>query len=199
MDRNSGILSVRCSARNVLYEHHDSSARGGLGSNVLFCAYGYFDHLYPVFILHSILFPVNTLRLFQFLVRDVRDAHRGDLPIQSLLPYMTAQNLAAGQTLVRKGEKADRLYFLVDGTLEISELGKTLEPGAVLGEIGVFARDQERTATIVCRTDCRLFALSESKAKQLFFQDASFGFAVMQLIINRLLENNRRLEEARAA
>jgi ubiquinone/menaquinone biosynthesis C-methylase UbiE len=44
-----------------------------------------------------------------------------------------------------------------------------------------------------------LYALSESKAKQLFFQDASFGFAVMQLIINRLLENNRQLQEARAA
>ena len=112
---------------------------------------------------------------------------------------MTEQNLAAGQTLIRKGEKADRLFFLVDGTLEISELGKTIEPGAVLGEIGVFARDQERTATIVCRTDCRLYALSESKAKQLFFQNASFGFAVMQLIINRLLENNRQLQEARAA
>ena len=171
-----------------------------LGSNVLFCTYGYFDHLYPVLILHAILFPVNLLRLFQFyrLVRDVRDAHREDLPIQSLLPYMTERNLAAGDTLIRKGEKADRLYFLVKGTLEIPELGKTIEPGAVLGEIGVFARDQERTATVVCRTDCQLYALSESKAKQLFFQDASFGFAVMQLIINRLLENNKQLQEARA-
>jgi len=172
-----------------------------LGSNILFCAYGYFDHLYPVLALHAILFPVNMLRLIQFyrLVRDVRDAHREDLPIQSLLPYMTVQNLAAGQTLIQKGEKADRLYFLVDGSLEIPELGKTLEPGAVLGEIGVFARDQARTATVVCRTDCRLFALSESKAKQLFFQNVSFGFAVMQLIINRLLENNRRLQESHAA
>ncbi len=172
-----------------------------LGSNVLFCAYGYFDHLYPVLILHTILFPVNLLRLFQFyrLVRDVRDAHREDLPIQSLLPYMTERHLAAGETLIRKGDKADRLYFLVDGILEIPEIGKTLEPGAVLGEIGVFARNQERTATIVCRTDCRLYALSESKAKQLFFQDASFGFSVMQLIINRLLENNRQLQEAGAA
>jgi CRP/FNR family cyclic AMP-dependent transcriptional regulator len=172
-----------------------------LGSNILFCAYGYFDHLYPVLVLHAILFPVNTLRLVQFyrLVRDVQDAHREDLPIQSLLPYMTVQNLAAGETLIRKGEKADRLYFLVDGTLEIPELGKTLEPGAVLGEIRVFARDQERTATVVGRTDCRLYALSESKAKQLFFQDKSFGFAIMQLIINRLLENNRRLQESRAA
>lgn len=171
-----------------------------LGSNVLFCAYGYFDHLYPVLVLHAILFPVNLLRLVQFyrLVQDVRDAHREDLPIQSLLPYMTERNLSAGETLIRKGDKADQLYFLVNGTLEIPEFGKTLEPGMVLGEIGVFARNQERTATIICRTDCRLYALSESKAKQLFFQDSSFGFAVMQLIINRLLENNKRLQESQS-
>jgi CRP-like cAMP-binding protein len=172
-----------------------------LVSNVLFCAYGYFDHLYPVLILHAVLFPVNVLRLVQFqrLVRDVRDAHREDLPIQSLLPYMVQQSLAAGETLIRKGDKADRLYFLVEGTLEIVEFGKMLEAGAVLGEIGVFARDQARTATVVARSDCRLYALSESKAKQLFFQDKSFGFAVMQLIINRLLENNRQLQERAAA
>jgi len=31
------------------------------------------------------------------------------------------------------------------------------------------------------------------KAKQLYFQDRSFGFAVLQLIISRLVENNERL------
>ena len=66
----------------------------------------------------------------------------------------------------------------------------------MLGEIGVFAQHQERTATVVCRTNCRVYELSESKAKQLYFQDKSFGFAVLQLIINRLLENNRRLQGA---
>jgi CRP/FNR family transcriptional regulator, cyclic AMP receptor protein len=167
-------------------------------SNVLFCSYGYFDHLYPVVVLHAILFPVNLLRLVQFqrLVRDVRNAHREDLSIQSLLPYMTTRKLAAGEILIHKGEKADRLYYLADGELEITDFGKTLEPGAMLGEIGVFAQHQERTATVVCRTDCRVYELSESKAKQLYFQDRSFGFAVLQLIINRLLENNRRLQEA---
>jgi CRP/FNR family transcriptional regulator, cyclic AMP receptor protein len=171
-----------------------------LVSNVLFCSYGYFDHLYPVVVLHAILFPVNLLRLVQFqrLVRDVRNAHREDLSIQSLLPYMTTRNLTAGEILIHKGEKADRLYYLVDGELEITDFGKTLEPGAMLGEIGVFAQHQERTATVVCRTDCRVYELSESKAKQLYFQDRSFGFAVLQLIINRLLENNRRLQEASA-
>lgn len=60
-----------------------------LGSNVLFILYGYFDHLYPVLILHTILFPINLFRLMQFqrLIREVREAQGGDLPIQSLLPY----------------------------------------------------------------------------------------------------------------
>jgi CRP-like cAMP-binding protein len=172
-----------------------------LVSNVLFCSYGYFDHLYPVLALHAVLFPVNLLRLVQFqrLVRDVRNAHREDLSIQSLLPYMTTRNLAAGEILIHKGEKADRLYYLIEGELEITDFGKTLLPGAMLGEIGVFAQQQERTATVVCRTGCRVYELSESKAKQLYFQDRSFGFAVLQLIINRLLENNRRLQEATVA
>ena len=163
-----------------------------LASNVLFCSYGYLDHLYPVLVLHAALIPVNLWRLTQFrrLIRDVKNAHREDLSIRSLLPHMKLRNFRAGETLVRKGEKADRLYYLADGELEISDIGKVLEPGAVVGEIGVFSRRQERTATIVCRTDCRVYELSEWRAKELYFQDRSFGFAVLQLIIDRLLENN---------
>ncbi len=122
-----------------------------LGSNVLFAAYGYFEHLYPVLILHAALLPVNFLRLVQFqrLVNDVRDAHREDLPVDSLLPCMTKRDLAAGETLVQKGEKADRLYYLSEWELELTDFAKTLQRGAIFGEIGVFARNQERTATIV--------------------------------------------------
>jgi hypothetical protein len=171
-----------------------------LGSNVLFMAYGYVDHLYPVFILHAILLPVNALRLIQFqrLVRDIRNAHREDLSIQSLLPYMKRRKFAAGETVVRKGDKADRLYYLLDGELEIAEFNKILKPGAMIGEIGVFAPKQTRTATIKCRTDCNVFELTEHKAKELYFQDRSFGFAVLQLIIARLVENNERLMQGKA-
>ncbi len=166
-----------------------------LASNVLFMAYGYVDHLYPVLILHALLFPVNAVRLVQFqrLVRDMREARSEDLSIQSLLPYMTRRKLVAGETLVRKGDRADRLYYLVNGELEVAEISKVLKSGAVVGEIGVFAPNQKRTATIVCRTECTFFELTESKAKQLYFQDRAFGFAVLQLIISRLIENNERL------
>jgi len=171
-----------------------------LGSNVLFMAYGYVDHLYPVLILHAILFPVNAVRLVQFqrLVRDIRNAHREDLSIQSLLPYMKRRDFAAGETLVRKGDKADRLYYLLDGELEVVEFNKILKPGAMIGEIGVFAPKQTRTATITCRTAGNVFELTERKAKELYFQDRSFGFAVLQLIIARLVENNEALTRSAA-
>jgi CRP-like cAMP-binding protein len=123
----------------------------------------------------------------------MRKAPSEDLSIQTLLPYMTRQKFAAGKALVRKGERADRLYYLVDGELEITDFKKVLHSGSLVGEIGVFAPNYQRTTTIVCRTDCNVLALTESKAKQLYFQDRSFGFAVLQLIISRLIENNQRL------
>jgi CRP/FNR family cyclic AMP-dependent transcriptional regulator len=171
-----------------------------LASNVLFIAYGYADHLYPVLMLHTLLFPINAFRLIQFyrLVQQMREIPGEDLSIQTLLPYMTRRTFVAGETLVRKGERADCLYYLVDGELEVTDFKKTLAPGAMVGEIGVFAPNQARTATIICRTDCSVLELTESTARQLYFQDRSFGFAVLQLIISRLVENNEHLLQQRS-
>lgn len=55
-----------------------------LVSNVLFVAYGFVDHLYPVFMLHAILFPVNALRVVQLqriVQSPVRNALDGRAPI----------------------------------------------------------------------------------------------------------------------
>ena len=172
-----------------------------LVSNVLFMGYGYLDHLIPVFVLHATLLPVNALRLHQ-LQRLLGEMNRssGKTPfIDSLLPHMTRRVLAAGETLIRKGDKADALYYLAQGELEIVDYDKLLKPGALVGEIGVFGPEMQRTATVICRSECILFELTEAKAKQLYFEDRSFGFAMLQLIIARLTENNERLAQTKTA
>jgi CRP/FNR family transcriptional regulator, cyclic AMP receptor protein len=163
----------------------------GLASNVLFASYGLLLHVYPVLILHALLFPINLVRLLQLqkLVREVRSAGKQDLAVEKLLPFMTEKRVAAGETLAAKGSRASSLYLLVEGHAEIVEIGKRIEPGAIVGEIGVYSPDQKRSATIVCRTDCRFYELTETQAKLLYFQDPAFGFAVLQLIISRLLAN----------
>jgi CRP/FNR family transcriptional regulator, cyclic AMP receptor protein len=158
-------------------------------SNILFSLFGLWAHIYPVMILHLILFPVNIVRLLQ-IRHVVRGISQGaDLSIESILPFMVHKRCRAGETLMRKGERADKLFYLVDGQIEVLEIGKTLSSGTVIGEIGVFARHQQRIATAVCLTDCELYELSESKAKELYYQNPSFGYAVLQIIIARLVEN----------
>jgi CRP/FNR family transcriptional regulator, cyclic AMP receptor protein len=158
-------------------------------SNILFASFGFGAHIYPVMMLHLILFPVNALRLIQ-VRRVVRGTlQRTDLSMESILPIMTHRRFRAGETLIRKGEPADRLFYLDRGEANVVEIGKTVSSGSVLGEIGIFARDQRRMATVVCVTDCEIYELSESKTKELYYQDPSFGYAVFQIVITRLLEN----------
>jgi CRP-like cAMP-binding protein len=162
-----------------------------IGSNALFASFGAVAHIYPVLVLHVVLLPVNVVRLTQALrvLKDGRAAGPTEILVESLLPSMSRRLVKAGQVLITKGEKADRLYYLANGKVKIPELGKVIQPGVVLGEIGIFARDQERTATVVCMDDCEVYEMSESRAKHLFFQDKSFGLAVLQLIIGRLTED----------
>jgi CRP/FNR family transcriptional regulator, cyclic AMP receptor protein len=160
-------------------------------SNVLFASYGAFAHIYPVLILHTILLPVNSVRLYQILnlIKRVRAAELSEMSVETLLPLMSKRKLKAGDVLIRKGEKADSMYYLANGAMKIVEVGKTIGPGAVLGEIGIFARDQKRTATVECMSECEVYEISETRTKQLYFQNPAFGFAVMKVVIGRLLEN----------
>jgi len=160
-------------------------------SNVLFASFGAVAHIYPVLVLHLILFPVNVARLWQIfrLIKNVRAARLSELSIESLLPFMSRGFVKAGQTLIKKDDKADRMYYLARGRMKILDFDKIIEPGTVLGEMGIFARDQKRMATVVCLDDCEVYELSESKAMQLYVQDRSFGLAILRLIIARLMED----------
>jgi hypothetical protein len=160
-----------------------------ISSNVLFATYGLLAHIYPVLVLHVILFPVNVARLLQILslMKGIKSAHSSELSVEALLPFMSRRFFRAGETLLKKGDRADHMYYLAAGSMKIVEFGKTIEAGGLFGEIGIFAREQKRTATIVCISDCEVYEISGSKAKQLYFQNPSFGFAIFQLVIDRLL------------
>jgi CRP-like cAMP-binding protein len=77
------------------------------------------------------------------------------------------------------------MFYLMRGSLEIQEIGKVVGSGTLVGEIGVFARNRKRMATVVCKTDCEVYQLSDIKAKELFPEP---------LIWLRCPSNHHRLE-----
>lgn len=168
----------------------------GISSNVAFLIYAWLAGLVPVFVLHAMLLPLNIWRLTQIrvLLQRVREAAPGDFQVESLLPFMTRRRAKAGEVLFRRGDAGGEMFYLVGGDLRLAELGKTLGPGAVLGEISLFAPRGERTATAVCASDVELLAITSDEVMRLYFQNPRFGFHVVRLITARLVENVRVLE-----
>jgi CRP-like cAMP-binding protein/biotin carboxyl carrier protein len=173
----------------------------GITSNVTFLLYSWFADVVPLFVLHSALLPLNIWRLMQIraLLREVRKVAVGDLPLESLLPFMSPRRAEAGEVLFRRGDPAREMFHLLSGAVRLEELGKTLGPGAMLGEISMFAPRRERTGTAVCDTDVELLSITADKVMQLYYQNPRFGFHVVRLITGRLIENLRRIEPVPAS
>jgi CRP/FNR family transcriptional regulator, cyclic AMP receptor protein len=170
-------------------------------SNVAFIVYGFGEHLYPVLILHGLLLPLNWFRLMQMLalIRKVRQASNAGLSMEWLLPLMRRRHCAKGDVLFRKGDPAKELYVVLSGSLRLIDVSATVGTGSVLGEIGIFAPMNNRMDTAICETDVELGVISHDKVLELYHQNRKFGLYLIELVVQRLLENYETVRGLRQA
>jgi CRP/FNR family cyclic AMP-dependent transcriptional regulator len=170
-------------------------------SNVAFIVYGFYDHLYPVLILHAVLLPLNTWRTVQLLrlIKRVEAASKGDLSTDWLKPFMKEAELKAGEILFRKGDHADRLFMITSGDVHLEQIDYTLHTGDLFGEVGLFSADHQRTQTARARTAVHLLWISESELAQICYQNPGIAFYFLRLTTNRLLANASHIPIAQAA
>ncbi|MGF7162663.1 CRP-like cAMP-binding protein [Rhodoligotrophos appendicifer] len=167
-----------------------------IASNMAFLSYGYFGGMEPIFLLHAALLPLNSWRLFQTwqLLAAIRGAATTDLNFDWLLPYMTKCEFKAGEPLFRKGDPANKMFTIVEGTARHVELGIDLVPGSLVGEIGIFSPHKTRTGTIVAQTDLKAMAIAEFRVRELYHDNREAGFYLISLITKRLVANMEALE-----
>lgn len=168
-----------------------------VGSNVGFIIYGLLQPVPLMVLLHSVLLPVNLVRVAQMvrLTRRVSASATDSEQLEVWLrPYMRPRNLRKGQMIFRHGDEADRMYYLVEGRIELTEIGRTLEAGQMFGEVAFFAPDHRRTSSARCITPCTVLSIDEDTFKQLYFQNPDFGLEIVRLIAGRLSADVRRLQ-----
>ena len=166
-----------------------------IGSNFGFVAYGALHPSIPMLLLHATLVPINLYRLAEMvrLTRRVRAvAGSGDQLGIWLRPYMRTSRLADGTVLFKQGDLGDRMYLLVEGRIELVEIGGSVEPGVIFGEIAMFAPDRRRRLTARCAGKCTVLSIDESTVKQFFFQNPAFGFTLVALLSARLAADVQR-------
>jgi hypothetical protein len=172
-----------------------------VGSNLGFLAFGALMPSPPTLAVAAVLLPINVWRLREILLitRKVHAAtDRRDLAGLWLRPYMKPRRLAAGAVLFRRGEVARRLFLLVDGRMQLQEIGRPIPPGRVFGEIALFSPSKRRTYTAHCLTDCTVLQIHEDTVHQLYFQNPSFGFHLIGLVAARLTDDIERALAAAA-
>lgn len=167
-----------------------------IGSNLGFVAYGAIHPSYPMLMLHAALLPINVYRLveMQRLTRRVREVQAaGEMSGIWLKPYMRAAKLRAGTVLFNKGDEGDRLYLLAEGRVELVEIGAEIAPGTIFGEIAFFAPDRRRRLTARCAEDSTVLSIDESTVRQLYIQNPSFGYKMVELVAARFAADVDRL------
>jgi voltage-gated potassium channel len=98
-------------------------------------------------------------------------------------------------TIVRRGEHADSMYFIVSGEVEVDvrPTPLRLKAGDFFGEIALL-KECDRTATVTAVTECQLFILEASDFRRLLRDHPTIAEAVTKVMTDRLAQ----LEHGRA-
>jgi CRP-like cAMP-binding protein len=86
------------------------------------------------------------------------------------------------------------MFLTVTGTFLVKEIGVELPPGRLMGELGFLTPNQRRTATVECIEDGQVMTITYEKLLEIYFQNPQFGYYVLVVTSQRLLENISRLE-----
>lgn len=161
----------------------------GMASNVAFILFAVnsVPKVMPLVVLHSVLLPMNFFRLIQMLklIKKVRSASEDDMSFEFMIPHMHKETFSKDELVFRRGDTADKIYLLKSGILTVDELDIVIKPGEIFGEMGVFASDPIRLATLRCGSEVELLSMTDTQIKQLYYQNPQFGFYLIQLLLKR--------------
>lgn len=168
----------------------------GILTNLILIGSGFFTHQYGTMVLHMFLLPLNSYRLYQMLIliNGVKRSLHEDLNMDWLKPFMTRRQCKKGDVLFAKDAIADAMYYTVSGRYLLTEMNIEIGPGQLIGELGMLAPSNRRTASFECIEAGVLLSVSYQQVEELYYQNPSFGFYFLRLSTARLFENIARLE-----
>jgi CRP-like cAMP-binding protein len=117
-----------------------------------------------------------------------------------------------GTAILREGEAGDTMYFLKEGTVEVSKtmvmrpagaehssrdkiLSKiSAEDHAIFGEVALFEQNK-RTATVVALTDCSLLQIGKADFLRLAEENPRLGYKITRRVAELLCSRLRKSGE----
>lgn len=133
-------------------------------------------------------YPVNQTAIGRFL----EHCHRHQFPAKSVI--------------MRPGDPANSLYFVIEGSVAVSTEGEDgrelilsyLNPGDFIGEMGLFMEPKTREVIVRTRSRCELAEIPYARLRELLETDmkndcADLLYAIGTKLTQRLLQTRRKV------
>lgn len=124
--------------------------------------------------------------------------------ISQLMKVTKSETFKAGEVIFREGEKGDRLYIVVSGSVRISkqipgsgeEALAVLKPGDFFGEMSLID-DVERSADAIANETSTLLSIDRNSFESVLFLNKELAYTILwnfvRTLSKRLRETNEKL------
>jgi len=105
------------------------------------------------------------------------------------------QTFEAGTVIFAERDRADSMYVVLDGEVDVrvgNNLLEVIGPGGIVGEMALIDRNT-RSATAMAKSACRLAFVDEKHFQFMVQQTPYFALHVMRVMADRLRRMNAKL------
>jgi CRP/FNR family transcriptional regulator, cyclic AMP receptor protein len=169
-----------------------------IASAIAFAIYYFWKQDWLNFLIYSIVFMSNILRLREMLelAQTMKSLTSTDFPVETLRPFMKSINFKPEAALFRKQDNATDAYYIVSGRVHLPEIETELGPGSLVGEMGLFSDRQARAYTVVAMNNVVALKISYHDLQELCLQNPAFGISLFKLIVRRQVANQKNVASA---
>jgi len=136
--------------------------------------------------------PDNQVGTLQ---EHIEDIWPKEVPSQRLLAYLEPAQVETGTYLIRQSESSECLYFIESGRVtarvELAEGEslrlRTMGPGTIVGEVGMFLGGH-RMASVVTEDTCKVLRLTAEALERMRREDPALALAFHKFLIRLLAE-----------
>lgn len=120
-------------------------------------------------------------------------AETPDKILAQIVPLLQSIEVQAGTTVIRKGDRGDCMYIVLEGRIRVHDGNRTLNflgAADVVGEMALLDA-QPRTASVTAVEDSQLFRLDQSIFYKLMADRAEVSIGILHVLCRRLRERLR--------